>query len=282
MENFLPYSREVRKHWVYKDSQYFHVWSEMLLTAKYTDCKELINGQIVEIKQGQFIFGLNSYSERLGIPVQRLRTFMKKATEDGMIVLTLQTNKYSLYSLTNWSKFNMQTNTQSNTIESSIDEVLNDNPTIESTPKATPNQHPTNTQPTTYNKEKKEKKEKKVVKKELIKMEYAPYIFLAEDEHTKLTDLLGEVERDNYFLRFSSWISGKTKREQDSRSAYLTILNWHREDQKKVVSMQSRNSFQQSSPYMRTKSKLQQMQEEAEANEDAKAGHHQTYTNPFS
>ncbi|MEK8133133.1 phage replisome organizer N-terminal domain-containing protein [Paenibacillus filicis] len=64
------------------------------------------------------------------------------------------------------------------------------------------------------------------------KQEYAPNVKLTSDEYRKLTEALGD-ELEDYFLRFGSWISGQTKRVQNSRSAYLTILNWHREDQKK-------------------------------------------------
>ncbi|MFB6364505.1 phage replisome organizer N-terminal domain-containing protein [Paenibacillus elgii] len=64
------------------------------------------------------------------------------------------------------------------------------------------------------------------------KREYADFVSLTEDEYRKLTDRLGN-ELEDYFLRFGSWISGQTPRFQKSRSAYLTILNWHREDQKK-------------------------------------------------
>jgi hypothetical protein len=75
----------------------------------------------------------------------------------------------------------------------------------------------------------KERKGNKKESKKEPKKEYADYIFLTETEYGKLTEVLGDSERERYFLRFASWISGKTKREQDSRSAYLTILNWHRD-----------------------------------------------------
>ena len=66
-----------------------------------------------------------------------------------------------------------------------------------------------------------------------IKKEYIDYVFLTETEYKKLTELLGEYERESYFLRFASWISGKSEKERKSRSAYLTILNWNRDEVKK-------------------------------------------------
>jgi hypothetical protein len=67
------------------------------------------------------------------------------------------------------------------------------------------------------------------------KKEYADYVFLTETEHDKLTKLLGEEERENYFIRFASWISGQTERVQKKRSAYLTILDWHKKDKSRNV-----------------------------------------------
>lgn len=62
-----------------------------------------------------------------------------------------------------------------------------------------------------------------------IKKEYADYVFLTETEYDKLTELLGEYERESYFLRFAAWISGQSEKVKKSRSAYLTIRNWHRD-----------------------------------------------------
>lgn len=64
-----------------------------------------------------------------------------------------------------------------------------------------------------------------------LKKKYADYVFLTEAEYDKLTVMLGEAERDKYFLRFGAWISGQKKQVQEKRSAYLTILNWFRDSQ---------------------------------------------------
>lgn len=64
------------------------------------------------------------------------------------------------------------------------------------------------------------------------KNKYADFVFLTKEEYSKLSELLKD-ELEDYFLRFGGWLSGQTTRVQNSRSAYLTIRNWHREDQKK-------------------------------------------------
>lgn len=64
------------------------------------------------------------------------------------------------------------------------------------------------------------------------KTKYADFVFLTQEEYSKLSELLKD-ELEDYFVRFGGWLSGQTTRVQNSRSAYLTIRNWHREDQKK-------------------------------------------------
>lgn len=64
------------------------------------------------------------------------------------------------------------------------------------------------------------------------KRKYADFVFLTDEEYRKLSNQLKD-ELQDYFIRFGSWLSGQTARVQKSRSAYLTILNWYREDLKK-------------------------------------------------
>lgn len=104
---------------------------------------------------------------------------------------------------------------------------------------------------------KKDKNDMKVNK--VIKKEYADYVFLTETEYDKLTELFGIVERDNFFLRYASWISGQTDRVQNSRSAYLTILNWHRDSDKRP-----QRGFTPKPTWENKLSKFQEMYKEAE------------------
>lgn len=134
------------------------------------------------------------------------------------------------------------------------------------TPTETPEETP-------QSKSKREVKEKK----KDIKKEYADYVFLTETEYGKLTELLGDDDRDQYFLRFASWISGKTKREQQSRSAYLSILNWHREDQKKLRPFPQR----QQNNGTQIVNKWDRMIAEEEAKQNGTHGYHQTGTDLF-
>lgn len=104
----------------------------------------------------------------------------------------------------------------------------------------------------------KERESKEKVNK-VIKKEYADYVFLTETEYDKLTELFGIDERDNFFLRYASWVSGQTERVQKSRSAYLTILNWHRDSDKRL-----QRSFTPKPTWENKLNKFQEMFKEAE------------------
>lgn len=115
-------------------------------------------------------------------------------------------------------------------------------------------------------------------KEKELKKEYADYVFLTETEYGKLTELLGDDERDKYFLRYASWISGQKKHVQQNRSAYLTILNWHRDNEKKRI------DFPQGKPlskYEQKVSKLDQMLARAEERKNGSGGYYQTGTDLF-
>lgn len=89
----------------------------------------------VEVKRGQAIVGLKKLSESTGIPLQRLRTCLKRLETSGEITVK-STNKYSLVTLVKYEDF------QSDSEESTF------------------KQHSTNNQSTTNKNEKNKKNNK--------------------------------------------------------------------------------------------------------------------------
>lgn len=278
---FVGLDRGIVNHWIYQDAEYFKVWFEMLYRARYgtEPHTELVDGELVNVNYSEFIYGRIKWSERLKVSEQRLRTLIKKLKAEGMIEVVSEHRKCTVYRIINYEKFNQQSNQQINhQNDQSYQgfEVGSNHLTNQQS-----NQSPTSSQPAAnqqlttkeqgsnkVNKDNKEKKDKK---------EYADYVFLTETEYGKLTELLGDDERDRYFLRYASWISGQTKRVQQTRSAYLSILNWHREDEKKKITFKPA----QQSKYERSKNKLEQMLIDAEARERESVGYHQTGTDSF-
>ena len=124
---FIGIDRGIENHWIYQDAEYFKVWFEILLRARYSTEpeKKLIEGKIVTIEYSQFIFGRISWSERLKVSEQRLRTLMKKLVADEMIELVQKFPKFSLYSVKNYEKYNQQNNQQKDHIEQGFEDDVN-------------------------------------------------------------------------------------------------------------------------------------------------------------
>jgi DnaD/phage-associated family protein len=113
---YIGIDRDIEDHWIFKDAEYFKVWFEILLRTRFSKEPErkLIEGKLITIEYGQFIFGRVSWSERLGISEQRLRTLIKKLLKDEMIELVKVYQKCSIYFVKNYAKYNHQSNHQQN------------------------------------------------------------------------------------------------------------------------------------------------------------------------
>lgn len=181
MSGWIRIHREIVEHWIYKDAEYLKVWLEMLVRARYWDdpSMELVEDQLVKIERGDFIFGRPKWSKRLGISEQRLKTLLQKMIKDDMIELVQKYNRFTVYKIKNYEKFNQQDNQQSNQKDnqqedqspSGFDEGGNQQNNQQDNQQS--NQQSTSSQPasnqqSTINKESKErnKKDKKVKKED--------------------------------------------------------------------------------------------------------------------
>jgi hypothetical protein len=113
---YIPIDRDIVNHWIYSDNEYFKVWFHMLHSARFSKEPVTIqaNGDLIELGYGEFIFGRKKWSEEHGISEQRLRTLIKRLTDEGMIELSRQYRKSSVYLVKNYSKYNHQSNHQIN------------------------------------------------------------------------------------------------------------------------------------------------------------------------
>ena len=151
MNDAIPICRSIFKHWIYEDAEYFKVWVTMLADASYIKTPKMVlyEKTLVEQNYGEFIFGYKKWSKKCNISYQRLRGLMDKLISADMIKLKTKTNRFSLYEIVNYAKFNsQQTNTEQGL-------QGNDNTPV------TTQQQPSNIPVTTTKKDKKEKNDKK-------------------------------------------------------------------------------------------------------------------------
>lgn len=104
MSGWIKLHRGIFDHWIASDSDYLSVWLRMLSDANFEDKKHLFNGSLMEVKRGQIIFGLEAWSAKTGVSIAKLRRMIKMLENDKMISRQ-KTNKYSLISILNYTKY---------------------------------------------------------------------------------------------------------------------------------------------------------------------------------
>ncbi|MGX4584027.1 DnaD domain-containing protein [Paenibacillus chitinolyticus] len=173
MEGWIGIPRNIMDHWIYKDAEYLKVWLEMIFRARFSKqpTQELIDGQLITIGYAEFIFGRISWSDRLGISEQRLRTLLRKLQKEEMIELVEKLPRFSLYRVKvfeNYRNFNQQSNQQVNQQNTQqyqeIEAHANQHNNHVINQRSTSSQPASNQQPTTKEESKESNKDKKEYK----------------------------------------------------------------------------------------------------------------------
>lgn len=139
LKNFLPLRREVMDHWIYKDNDYFKVWVEMLFRARFLEepKKDMYEGSLYTINQGEFLFSRPKWSLRLNVKDHKLRKLIKLLTEEEMIEKKGRVGKSgaTIYLIKNYNKYNNCANeTPALTVENTEFEQDSDQPNANQMP----------------------------------------------------------------------------------------------------------------------------------------------------
>lgn len=94
MSGWIKIHRSITNHWLYTEKRVFskfEAWNDILLTVNYTDAKTIIKGSIYEVKRGQSILSLESWSKRWNWDKSKVRRFLNTLQLDNMIVIKSDT-----------------------------------------------------------------------------------------------------------------------------------------------------------------------------------------------
>jgi len=94
MSGWIKLHRSITNHWLYTEKRVFskfEAWSDILLTVNFTDAKTIIKGSLYEVKRGQSILSLESWSKRWNWNRSKVSRFLNTLQLDGMIVLKSDT-----------------------------------------------------------------------------------------------------------------------------------------------------------------------------------------------
>lgn len=166
---FIGIDRAIKDHWIYQDAEYFKVWFEILISTRYGKSteKRLIEGELVTIEYGSFVFGRIKWSDRLKVSERRIRTLMDKLIKNEMIELVLKYRKCTVYKVVNYAKYHVkndqqtdQQEDQSQQGESGFSDQQNDHPAT--------SERPADDQRATTQEQSKQSKKGNKVKKETL------------------------------------------------------------------------------------------------------------------
>ena len=90
MSGWIKIQRSITNHWLYTEKRKFskfEAWNDMLLNVNYSDCKTIIKGNLYEVKRGQSILSLDSWSKRWNWDKSSVRRFFNLLEKDEMIIV---------------------------------------------------------------------------------------------------------------------------------------------------------------------------------------------------
>lgn len=223
---FIGIDRGIVDHWIYKDAEYFKVWFEMLYRARYAQepKTDIEDGELYTIQYGEFIYGRPKWSARIGISEQRLKTLVKKLTQEGMIEVTSRFRRFTIYKIINYEKYNQQGNQPSNQQGSQEQQgfsgIGNQQNNQQINQPSTSSQ-PASNQPATTKEQ--SKQSNKVNKEKDNKKHYAEFVSLTEEEYQKLVSEHGESFTARCITILDNYKGANKKKYA---SDYRAILNW--------------------------------------------------------
>jgi len=90
MSGWIKLYRSVQDHWLYNEKRKFsrfEAWNDILLTVNFTDAQTIIKGKVYDVKRGQSILSLESWSKRWSWDKNAVRRFLTLLQKEEMIDL---------------------------------------------------------------------------------------------------------------------------------------------------------------------------------------------------
>lgn len=189
MSGWIKIHRSITNHWLYTEKRVFskfEAWNDILLTVNYIDAKTIIKGSIYEVKRGQSILSLDSWSKRWNWDKSKVRRFLNTLQLDNMIVIKSDTVTTQL-TVCNYDSYQGERNAD------------------ETQTKRKRNADETHATPI---------EERKKEKKEIYIPEYSEFLQYSLKQ-------IPNINQENLKLKYQSWIENEWKDGNDKQ-----IVNW--------------------------------------------------------
>lgn len=189
MTGWIKISRDIDKHWLWRDAERLKWWLDLLLMVSWEDDKEvLLDTNLTTVGRGQAVVSLNMLMERWEVSKPTVIKFLNLLEQEQMIRREVLGGRIPMLTIVNYDKYQLN--------ESDI------------------------MQP----KEPKEKPAKEPAKpKKPGKHKYAEFVLLTEAEYQKLVEAYGEEGAQWMVTKLDNY---KAARGMTYKSDYRAILNW--------------------------------------------------------
>ena len=118
---FIYIHRYLRNQPVYQNSNRWHVFCELVLTAAYCDTGRNVNGKYVPVKRGQVVVGRRNTAARLGMKESTFRNQIAWLEREGYISRKRVDNAYSLVTVTEYGTYNYMPERGGQRVDNGVD-----------------------------------------------------------------------------------------------------------------------------------------------------------------
>ena len=104
MKGYIALHRKLMDSWVSEDPMALALWVRMLMEATHKGRERVHKGKVYKLNAGEFLFGLERWSEKTGISREVIRKRVKLFEDSGMITYSKHP-KISVISVVNWGSY---------------------------------------------------------------------------------------------------------------------------------------------------------------------------------
>lgn len=115
MEGWIKLYRQLLESPIFNNEKLLKVWIWCLLKATHKGYEQFVGKQLIYIKAGQFVTGRKRASEELKLKEGTVYDYIKTLEKEKMLSIK-SNNKFSIISITNWEKYQVEENESNNNL----------------------------------------------------------------------------------------------------------------------------------------------------------------------
>ena len=116
VDGWIKLSRDITKHWVFKNAEYFKWWFELIAMAAWRDHKVMHDTHLITLKRGQTISSVATLSRLWGRSAPTIIRFLKLLENEGMITREVLYRQTPIITICKYATYQVQVDTQVDTM----------------------------------------------------------------------------------------------------------------------------------------------------------------------